>query len=61
VPEIRYYRVQQVREVRVQSNTPIDAARIADAKFAEQPKPSEIFGEVVSEIRNVNLLVSEER
>ena len=60
MPENRYFIVTQTREVKVQANTLPDAARIADAYFSDTPKPN-VYGSMVSPIRNTELIVREDR
>lgn len=40
MPEIRYYRVTQTREVRVVANNPVDAVRVADVAFNDGTDPN---------------------
>jgi len=60
VPENRYFIVTQTREVKVQANTLPAAAQIADAYFEDTPKP-DVYGGVVSRVRNTELVVREDR
>lgn len=67
MPEIRYYTVTQEREVKVWANSPVDAARIADATFSGLmstgqglPLSEKVPGEVTSSIRDRDLVVRED-
>lgn len=58
MPEIRYFIVTQTREVKVQANTLPEAAQLADAYFEDTPKP-DLWGAVISPVRNTDLAVRE--
>lgn len=60
MPEIRYFIITQTREVRVQANALPDAMQIADAYFEDKPKP-DIYGHVISPIRNTKMTGREDR
>jgi hypothetical protein len=44
MPAIRYYIVEQVRQIEVRANSPLDAAILATAKFEGNEKPDDIPG-----------------
>lgn len=58
--EIRRYIVQQIREVKVQADSPVRAALVADNEFKGLVH-DDFLGRVTSEIREVDLLVRENR
>lgn len=63
MPEIRNYTVTQERELKVSANSPIDAARIANAVFkGEDPAEvlEDIFGHATSPIRNRDIVARED-
>lgn len=59
MPEIRYFRVTQTREVMVTANNPADAVVIADAAFSSGQNsdsgvkhgPNGIFGNTTSRVK----------
>lgn len=68
MPEIRRYKVAQVREVEVEANSVTDAARIAAAAFehgqnsdsgvANGKAPEGVWGNTIRRIREVSLEVT---
>ena len=62
MPEIRYYRVTQTREVKITANSAIDAALIADHAFDGQPNDDEIvWGKAITDVRTTDITIYEER
>lgn len=63
MPVVRYYKVKQIREVRVWANSPLSAAEIADQEFnGRQDLPLKIGeGHAVSDVRYRDLIVEEDR
>lgn len=59
MPEIRYYTIRQIREVKVWANSSVDAAQVADAEF--KGHDTDAAGRVISPIREVEILVREGR
>lgn len=59
MPEVRYYDVQQVREVKVWANSPANAAQVAASVFNGLQQTVE--GAPVSKVREIDLLVREDR
>lgn len=61
MPEIRYYTVTQERQVKVSANSPVDAARIADAVFHDQTiDTAEVPAQLLTPIRDRDLVVRED-
>lgn len=60
MPEVRYYTVQQTREVKVWANSPSDAAQVAENKF-NGFSSTNIEGAATNEVRDIDLLVREDR
>lgn len=60
MPDIRYYTVTQEREVKVQANSPIDAAMIANAEFTGHPIREEVEGALIKPIRDRDLIIRED-
>lgn len=58
MPPIRYYTVEQTRQIEVRAIDPVDAVIIARAKFDGREKPDNIFGSS-GEIRIRGLEVKE--
>jgi hypothetical protein len=61
MPEMRYFIVRQVREVKVWANTPVSAAQIGDAAFRGYHPSDALEGATTSEVRDVDLIVQEAR
>lgn len=59
MPEIRYYTIRQLREVKVWANSSVDAAQVANAEF--NGHDTDVAGRVTSPIREVEILVREDR
>jgi hypothetical protein len=59
MPEMRYYTVQQTREVKVWAQCPSDAAQVADGKF--NGHAPDVEGSATSEVRDIDILVREDR
>lgn len=61
MPETRYFTVRQVREVKVWANSPVGAAQVASAEFNGNDEPNIFEGAPTGEIREIDLLVREDR
>lgn len=68
MPEIRYYRVTQTREVKVTANSTADAVQIADAAFTNGQKrgvdvidgPANVWGNTTTPVRATDITAYEE-
>lgn len=62
MPEIRYYTVRQEREVKVQANSPVEAAQIAQRAFDGETYalPEDVWGNPTSAVRDRDLVVRED-
>lgn len=69
MPQIRHYIVRQTREVKVDANSAVDAARIADAAFshgqdtngsvAAGKGPEGIWGNTTSRVKTIKVNVKD--
>lgn len=61
MPPIQYYTVTQEREVNVQANGPVDAARVAEAVFNGEEAPEGVaLGNATGPIRTRSINVRED-
>lgn len=70
MPQMRRYRVVEMREVYVDANTAVDATRIAGAAFehgqdashgvAQGKAPEGIWGNTVTQARTIDISATEE-
>lgn len=60
MPQIRYYVVQQIREVSVQASGIVDAVRIAEAALENKDIPAGIWGNTRGNIKVLNIQATEE-
>lgn len=57
---MRYYTVTQEREVKIVSNSAVDAARIADAVFEQKDPPADVWGHASTPVRVRDLVTRED-
>lgn len=60
MPQIRYYTVTQVREVKVATNDPVQAINLADAMFSGHEVAAEPGRSVVKPVRIHSMAVEED-
>jgi len=60
MPEGKYYTVTQEREVKVEANSPIEAARLGDSVFNHDGPPELLFGRVLSKVRDRDIVARED-
>lgn len=61
MPEVRYFIVEQTRQVKILANSPIDAGRLAQAAFGGQVETTGVTGSILTPVREISLSVEEDR